>query len=522
MSSSESSPSLRWKLLRWLFFGVIGVFVLLAGIWGEENGRGQRAWLEYRQKLEAAGEKLDLPAFIPSAVPDEQNFAQTPFLAPLMDYIVDAQFHVVQRNTNAARWAMDFANDLPTSKASGDTREHSRVMDLGQLALEFQNAGNRESRPKKDRDSTTPAPTRPEAAKQILDSLQKYSAVVEELRTAGQRPYSRFNIRYGDGPSTLLPHLAIIKRAALVFQIRAEAELELGQADQALADIKMAIRVSNSITNEPFLICGLVRIATLHIVLQPIWEGLATHRWSEAQLADLQQTLAQFDLLSEFVQVLRGERAGCNDMLNQLRGQKLHPDSLSVQQGMGLPMLPAGWVYQNQVLINRIYQEQFISKVDTANRRLEASDLATAESLDKELTNGFAPHKILARMLVPAIAKTSIKYSFAEVSTTEAMLACALERFRLANGRYPEKLEELLPRYLAKVPHDVVGGGPLHYRLESDGQFTLYSIGWNEKDDGGATGFLESKSGTKTRDLNSGDWVWSSRVGEPVKRAAHP
>jgi hypothetical protein len=40
---------------------------------------------------------------------------------------------------------------------------------------------------------------------------------------------------------------------------------------------------------------------------------------------------------------------------------------------------------------------------------------------------------------------------------------------------------------------DLVGGKPLVYRRTRDGKFTLYSIGWNEKDDGGSTSL---------------DWLW--------------
>ncbi len=69
-----------------------------------------------------------------------------------------------------------------------------------------------------------------------------------------------------------------------------------------------------------------------------------------------------------------------------------------------------------------------------------------------------------------------------------ARVACALERYRLADGQLPEKLEALVPRYLAKIPNDVIDGQPLRYRLESDGNYVIYSIGWNQTDDGGVRG----------------------------------
>jgi hypothetical protein len=82
----------------------------------------------------------------------------------------------------------------------------------------------------------------------------------------------------------------------------------------------------------------------------------------------------------------------------------------------------------------------------------------------------------------------------------EAQIACTLERYHFAHGAYPETLGALTPQFIGKIPHDIIGGQPLHYRRTDDGKFLLYSVGWNEKDDGGAPGTL--------LDVNHGDWVW--------------
>jgi hypothetical protein len=47
------------------------------------------------------------------------------------------------------------------------------------------------------------------------------------------------------------------------------------------------------------------------------------------------------------------------------------------------------------------------------------------------------------------------------------------------------------------LPHDIIGGQPLKYQ-QTDGQFLLYSVGWNETDDGGQ--FNHS--------YDQADWVW--------------
>ena len=56
--------------------------------------------------------------------------------------------------------------------------------------------------------------------------------------------------------------------------------------------------------------------------------------------------------------------------------------------------------------------------------------------------------------------------------------------YRLAQGKWPEKLDDLIPKYLARVPTDPFSGEPLLYRRLEDG-VVLYSVGLNGRDDEG-------------------------------------
>jgi hypothetical protein len=86
-----------------------------------------------------------------------------------------------------------------------------------------------------------------------------------------------------------------------------------------------------------------------------------------------------------------------------------------------------------------------------------------------------------------------------------ARVACALERYRLAHGEYPKSLGTLAPQFIEKPPHDIINGQPLKYRRTEGGLFVLYSVGWNETDDGGQVA-LTRKDGPV--DAAQGDWVW--------------
>jgi hypothetical protein len=110
-------------------------------------------------------------------------------------------------------------------------------------------------------------------------------------------------------------------------------------------------------------------------------------------------------------------------------------------------------------------------------------------------------------MLMPALEKSAIKSTRGQAYLDQAVIGCALEKYHIEHGAFPETLEGLAPKYLEAMPADLFDGKPLRYRRESDGGYLLYSIGWNQKDDGGViiSGKDAKEKGSETQ---QGDWVW--------------
>src|ERR1035437_10085542 len=148
-------------------------------------------------------------------------------------------------------------------------------------------------------------------AADVLLAVSRYAPVIEELRSASARPYSRFPLNYQmENPADIpLPHLGSLKPCVSVLQLRAIAELQAGQTEKALADVKLMLRLAESIRTEPLLISQLVRLALINLALQPVWEGLAERRWSDAQLQELNRELKKLDSISDFKLSLHGELA---------------------------------------------------------------------------------------------------------------------------------------------------------------------------------------------------------------------
>ncbi|HTV42564.1 MAG TPA: hypothetical protein VMF08_18510 [Candidatus Sulfotelmatobacter sp.] len=62
--------------------------------------------------------------------------------------------------------------------------------------------------------------------------------------------------------------------------------------------------------------------------------------------------------------------------------------------------------------------------------------------------------------------------------------------------------------FIESNPQDIIDSQPLHYRRTEDGKFLLYSVGWNEIDDGGQE--VPSNQDGWVTDFSKGDWVWGN------------
>jgi hypothetical protein len=513
-----------WRNFKRFLFGVACLATFIALFYTEEDWRGWHTWNKFKQEWEAKGEHFNFASMVPPPVPDDQNFALTPVVASSYLYILDKNGHRINpQNTNVVnQLGMTIYGDADWKNwpTNGYWAKGTKT-DL--------NVWQRYYRLVATKTNLFPVPAQPQSpAEDVLVALSKYDSVIEELREASRLPGSRFPLNYdSESPSAiLLPHLAALKKCSQTLQLRSLAELQNGQPEKALADVKLALQLTDKIRTEPFLISHLVRIAMLQITLQPVWEGLAEHRWSEEQLVALDGELAKLDFLTDYKLSMRGEMGCQGGEMDRLRR---HPEQLqnlsgyyddegsgnrlSFSGGLIARLIPAGWFYQNRLNCARMMVEYYIPLADVNQQIISPAAVRHADEALRAETKKTTPYNILEKMLLPALGNAAKKFAYAQESVDLVRVAIALERFRLAHGENPEALDALSPQFIAKLPHDIINGQPLHYRRTDDGQFVLYSVGWNETDDGGVVetkvvGVTDRKTRTPIWDINQVDWVW--------------
>jgi hypothetical protein len=468
------------KWLKRIIFGLVALVTFVALVIAFENWRGKRAWLKFKTEWESKGESFDVASVIPDKVPDDQNFAMTPFLQPLFDYQYAPW--AIYKNSNGLNRAQSISLSGTNPPPEFARREKNKHTDL----KEWQNFFSQNT-------NYPPSTARQSASADILHALSKFDDVVAELRAASARPRSVYPVHYHESYTAHIPHLKVLKSISDVVRLRALAELEQGSSAEAFADLRLCIYVGESLKSEPLLISQMVRLAILERGCGTIWETL--DRWNDEQLVELQRTLSEIDVLEDYPRGMRGERVFANDVFGRIRRGEYFPGELAFAARYG----PGGFLYQNQLTVNALHQKYTFAPVDLERRRVDAA--LTSKMDDIPELKGWHPYRVFAHLLFPTLSKAVVRVTKTQTDLDLAAIACALERYRRSNGSYPERLEELMPRFMTKVPHDLVSGESLRYRRTATDDFLLYAVAFNEKDDNGTPATLSNAR-------MDGDWVW--------------
>jgi hypothetical protein len=296
---------------------------------------------------------------------------------------------------------------------------------------------------------------------------------------------------------------------AEVLGLRSVAELNLGRTADALQDVLMGLRLAETATNE-ILKWTLWDSGVINMTLQPIWEGLANHQWSDSQLRSLDNELAKFDFLAQYARQVRENRTLELDEIEYMR--KTHNSGIISAEscddndfGMWLGKayfhaFPEGWYYRNELAVGR-HSQQVLSQIDLKNRIASADDERGFGYPWPGVAALAKPYVILAATTVREVP--AIQYAYTQTCVDLARVACATERYHLSCGDYPKSLDLLTPQYITALPHDIITGQPLRYHAENS-RMLIYSIGWDKRDDHGAV----ARNRWRGTDITSGDWAF--------------
>jgi hypothetical protein len=489
-----------WSFLKVVLWTV----TLIVLFYAEEDWLGARAWAATQAKWEAKGEVFDFNKLEPVPVPDDQNLAAVPLfkMEPGPDY--EGEFRPIA--LESAMRVHQPGGELPSGVLGGPQKD--KLPDMPKIregiALAYAEVFK-----------TIPP------GKDTLSQFDALYPFIANLRSAAAtRPFCRFRQSYRFELPDLLSLSLFTDQIPLseILTLHAVLALAAHQPDLALDDLKTNFKLNSGLRSEPLLVTGLCAIGTAAISFSALGNGLATHSWNDAQLIDIENELASIDFLTLYQADLRGETCFAVAAFDQEKARRptIGGSQLNARNGNDTSKLKVsdafrdfwadGWIDEMKVQAAN-FDLNAVQFVDPAARMVfpEKVDRFHEEIARHQHGLRLKLWHILTDEADGPIVASAQHFAQAQAYVDEARIACALERYRLAHGVYPDSLDALAPAYIDALPHDIMNGQPYHYRLRPDGSRIIYSVGWNLKDDGGTVAYRADEP--RAMDETQGDWV---------------
>ena len=271
--------------------------------------------------------------------------------------------------------------------------------------------------------------------------------------------------------TTGLSEMTDVRHCAQLLGVGSIYYSHTGDPNAAVRCIEDGLRLADSLRREPTLINYLVRVACIGLMLGSLDRSLSATALTDRQLTQLDEALTATAGTIDLAQAMITERCimieTCrNPLLMAGPGQNPGPRILPGMRRMGI----------TDTL-------NYMADCIEASKRPPTERRAGFREATEKVEDLWALH-VMIKMLAPALGRVAELDLRAQAHIDMARTALAIERYRLATGRLPERLEELVPQYIKEVPIDPFDGQPIRYRRADPG-YLLYSILEDGQDNGG-------------------------------------
>ena len=343
-----------------------------------------------------------------------------------------------------------------------------------------------------------------------------------------------------------------IRLSAQALHSAALFELHQGNLASALENLEALQACARVYADEPSLVIYMIRVAVMGLATNACWDALQDPRWIEPQLARLQQACQSGVRFAQIPHVMAAERLTrvhqlewfaahssqalvdrCAPIYKSFGGLSAELNTANLRGQWRRRVFHPAWSYAwraQEELDHLQYSQRELAVLREAVARGSWADLKKHQAA---LRDGYRLPPALWRfyLSIPLLEFASTIVG----SPTPAVPVCpypnfsrawrvtarnltqhelmttvlALQRHRLRHGQVPATLAALVPEYLSAVPHDLMEGQPLRYRLNADNSFILYSVGEDAHDDGGDSRPSDADLTRSPNDPWRGrDWVW--------------
>lgn len=271
--------------------------------------------------------------------------------------------------------------------------------------------------------------------------------------------YTKLGEKRGEAFLYPINSLSSLKTLARHYGDKARLYAYSGQREKTLEELQPLLNLASLEGYNSTLIEGLVRIAIRAMAAATVHSIILEDVLNEEDLLSIQTRFSRMNMMEDLRQTLEGEEAFCEKMFDVM-----DPSFMEGfwQQALAKLVRFSGYMDLNKAAIFKAMRG-FRAAIDTEGQTLDYAVWKKVADMPKSIFN------ILARQTIPAIGKASNKYLQIQSHRDVVILGCALERYRMKEGSFPEALEALIPEYLPQMPPGSLSQGNLSYTRTEKG-----------------------------------------------------
>ncbi len=444
-----------------LLLGLIGLVVVATGALYGFGRQATARWETYADSLRAKGQ-------------------------PITFKEIEARRSVVPDDLNSARVIEGLAEDIKKLGEASNNNYDILVFGGGRDGERFHDGVERRY---------------VEPSRQFVETQGE---LLQKLQALRDRPTGRFDVHFEETPLfTLLPHLTELRSLGKLLRLDAIIALIDNDIDRAVEDAVLQYRIAGSLHDEPMLISRLVQIAIEALSVNTVEDILRTTTPQDASLARLSDELRDMKAKGTMRWALLGERAFFVETCDAMAAGRTSLPAIATATNEGdesiLPQMswrvPTFLVRSNQLRGAEMYT-WLVDAADDHDAMRQATWRLEAETPKLPRT------QLIVKMLLPAMSRAAAVHTRISAQIECALTGLAAERYRLAIGRFPESLSELVPNFLDQIPIDPFDGQPIRIKMTENG-LIVYTVDDDRVDNGGdvETDRSASKGAPRAPDL---------------------
>jgi hypothetical protein len=471
---------------------------------------GKRASHRVQKEMAEEGETVDFRQLLTPTIPDAENFCAVGPLRNLAASEDDASSEGEEGRVNRARIESLLEGGYPLMSSFFRREAQEDVpLDLDEFAEAM----------RKDKEFPMPAAVG-DAASDVAAGFAIWDRYFDQLIPGLARPRAQWTPALRDRPlprplaGFRMTHLRLSLNLMQRLRVRASAAAQAGDVRRAIDCILCIARLTDASRHEHLPFNDILGGGGHVSMAKALRELCRVQRGTPAEWEQLEGLFGRIDTRRSGLHDVRVELAVDVDRLAFLRdtpfAEIARASGRSAEIPLGIQLLrlaPPGLYDAAAAEVARIqlrFQIRPLRNGDLPS--LLRSHRALIEERAADARQPWRIPRTLAQKVLPSMDVLP-KVVYQETLMNQAVIACALERARLAQGAYPPTLEGLTRADGSALPIDGLTGQPMHYRLTEDGRYMVWSVGPDGHDDHGLRGSTAKHSISDPS--YEGDWVWS-------------